>query len=87
MPETDLRADRLGGSSIGELAQKTTDTGDAALFVIHQLRDAYDAAFACGRDAWDFSIELIEMQKAGVETHVLRMLICKDWIVHTGPRK
>jgi len=50
--------------------------------VIHQLRDAYDAAFACGRDAWDFSVELIEMQKAGVETHVLRMLICKDWIVH-----
>lgn len=49
---------------------------------IQRLRDAYDSAFACSRDPWDFSVELPQMRAAGVETHVLRTLICKGWIVH-----
>ena len=49
---------------------------------IQRLKDAYDSAFSCSRDPWDFSVELNQMQSAGVETHVLRTLICKGWIVH-----
>lgn len=58
--------------------QMTTPTVAA----IQRLRDAYDSAFACSRDPWDFSVELNQMQAAGVETHVLRTMICKGWIVH-----
>jgi len=62
--------------------EQSPDVCEAALSAIHRLRDAYDAAFACGRDPWDFSVEFSEMQRSGVETHVLRMLICKNWIIH-----
>ena len=65
------------GASVG-----LAELGEAAFSVLHRLREAYDVAFTCGRDAWDFSVELSQMQKVGVETHVLRLLICKDWIIH-----
>ena len=55
---------------------------EVGLSVLHRLRNAYNAAYACGRDAWDFSVELSQMQALGIESHVLRMLICKDWVVH-----
>lgn len=55
---------------------------EATLSVIHRLREAYDAAFACGRDTWDFSIELSQIQKLGIETHILRTLICQGWVLH-----
>lgn len=82
MIKTNLRVDSSKDSLRGNFVEQSTDLDEKALSVIHLLRDAYDAAFSCGRDAWDFSVELSEMEKAGVEKHVLRMLICRDWIVH-----
>jgi len=78
-----IKPNTIGNRSLSSLEDKqSTDIDAPSLSVIHRLRDAYDAAFACGRDACEFSVELSQMQKSGVETHVLRMLICKDWIVH-----
>ena len=67
---------------VSNQSEQVEPVDEAALSVVRRLRQAYDAAFACGRDAWDFSVELSQMQKIGVETHVLRTLICKGWIVH-----
>jgi len=74
------RADRALQES--RAANHATEMCAATLSAIGRLRKAYDAAFACGKDAWDFSIELSQMQNAGVETHILRTLICKDWVIH-----
>lgn len=62
-------------SQIGQMCEAT-------LSAIHRLREAHNAAFACGRNTWDFSVELTQMLKAGVETHILRTLICQGWIIH-----
>ena len=73
-------SDRYSSEPLG--SNQSEQIKEATLTVVHRLRQAYDAAFACGRDVWDFSVELSQMQKIGVETHVLRTLICKSWIIH-----
>ena len=55
----------------GSQEYQTGEMCQATMSAIHRLREAYDAAFGCGRDVWDFSVELSEMQKAGIETYVL----------------
>jgi len=70
-------------SGVGQSeSDQATEICAATLSAIEQLREAYDAAFGCGKDVWDFSVELSQMQANGVETHVLRTLICKGWIIH-----
>lgn len=57
-------------------------TCEAGWSVLHRLSNAHKAAYACGRDAWDFSIKLSEIQNLGAETYVVRKLICQGLIVH-----
>lgn len=49
---------------------------------IQPLREAHDSASKFGRESWDFAIELSQLVDAGISTHVLRLLVCKNWIAH-----
>ncbi len=54
----------------------------AICVALKRLREANDTANACGRDPWDFGVELSQLSDYGVGTHVLRMMICRRWITH-----
>jgi PHD/YefM family antitoxin component YafN of YafNO toxin-antitoxin module len=54
----------------------------AICVALKRLREANDTANACGRDPWDFAVELSQLSDFGVGTHVLRMMICRRWITH-----
>jgi len=81
-PEAEL-AGCVSPDAAGEdKSARSTGMTEAAMLAIERLRQAYDAAFACARDAWDFSIELKQMKISGIDTHVLRILISKNLITH-----
>ncbi len=65
-----------------KIPNTSPENSKAGISAITRLQEAYDSAYSCNRDPWEFSMELAEMQKAGIETHVLRTLICNDLIIH-----
>ena len=47
-----------------------------------ELRNAYHAASACGRDPWEFATGISQLFKSGISTQILRTLVCRTWITH-----
>ena len=81
---------RFGVTPEGLAAETSSDSRDstpaltshAVLATIQPLREAHDSASKFGRDPWDFAIELSHLVEVGISTHVLRLLVCKNWIAH-----
>jgi hypothetical protein len=54
----------------------------AIIATMQPLREAHDSASKFGRSSWDFAIERSQFADAGISTHVLRSLVCRNWISH-----
>ena len=63
-----------------ELVSEQIDS--AAILALKRLKEAHDSASNFGRNSWEFAIELSQMGHAGVDNQILRMLVCRGWIVH-----
>lgn len=50
--------------------------------VLRTLFTTLESANACGRDPWDFAVEVSELTNAGVNRHLLRVMVCHNLIEH-----
>ena len=57
------------------------------LTALGDLRDGYEFALNLGREAWDFAVEIDELQRRGLRTNDLRWLIFKGWVAHAHENK
>ncbi len=54
----------------------------AVCATLKRLREANKSAIDCGRDPWDFAVELSQFLDSGIGTHMLRVMISQNWITH-----
>jgi hypothetical protein len=72
----------LPASAIAASAIREAQQNPAICTVLRHLQEANESANACGREAWDFAVELAQFSDLGISTHILRLMICRNWITH-----